>query len=259
MLKRLSLMSAAFLFIAFSNVQAAGLEAAVGGWRQSLSGTLSYSESQIADTIDLENDIHFDDESRIFGRAKIDMPLFLPNLYLMATPMEFEGNGTKSGTLQFGNDTFDFSAGLTSKITLNQYDVGLYYGLPFVRTASLGNLNVDVGLNVRIVDLEAKVRGTSTATGQIVQESKSVTLPVPMLYVGVQFTPFDALAFEAEGRGIALGDNKLYSVIGRVRYNFAGPVFLAGGYRFDKLEIDEDDVVADADFRGPFIEMGIKF
>jgi hypothetical protein len=80
-----------------------------------------------------------------------------------------------------------------------------------------------------------------------------------MLYVGVQFMPIDSLAIEAEGRGIALGDNKLYSLVGRVRYHFAGPVFVAGGYRFDKLELDEEDVVADIEFKGPFVELGLKF
>ena len=146
---------------------------------------------------------------------------------------------------------------LSAKITLNQYDVGLYYGLPFIKTGTLGKLNVDLGLNIRIADFEATVKGTSG--GVSVAESESLTLPVPMLYLGVQFMPIEALSFEAEGRGIAVGDNKFYSLIGRVRYSFAGPLFVAGGYRFDKVEIDESDVVAEIEFKGPFVEMGLKF
>ena len=53
-------------------------------------------------------------------------------------------------------------------------------------------------------------------------------------------------------------EHKVYSLLGRLRYNVAGPVFLAGGYRFDKVDVDEDDVVVDADFSGPFIEAGLK-
>jgi hypothetical protein len=44
-----------------------------------------------------------------------------------------------------------------------------------------------------------------------------------------------------------------------MRYQFSGPVFAAGGYRYDKLEIDEDNVIVDAEFSGPLIEVGINF
>jgi outer membrane protein len=260
MIRRIALISVACLLCvvaAYSDALAVGLEVAVGGWRQSIGGTLSYSETNIPGVIDLDNDIQFDDETKVAGRLKIDMPAFVPNIYLVAAPMEFEGTGSKSTALNFGDITFDASADLRSKITLNQYDVGLYYGLPFVKTGTLDKLNVDVGLNVRIADFKAEITGASG--GVTVSESQSLTLPIPMLYVGVQFMPISALAIEAEGRGIAVGDNKLYSLTGRVRYNFAGPVFLAGGYRYDKLEIDQDDVDADIEFQGPFVELGLKF
>jgi outer membrane protein len=257
MIRRIAFLCVVCLIAAYSDARAVGIEMAVGGWGQSMGGTLSYSDSSIPDVIDLDNDIRFDDETKAFGRVKIDMPLFIPNIYLVAAPMEFEGTGSKSTTLNFGDITFDAAADLNSKLTLNQYDVGFYYGLPFVKTATLDKLNVDVGLNIRIADFEAEITGASGGTS--VAETKSLTLPIPMLYVGVQFTPISALAFEAEGRGIAVGDNRLYSLIGRVRYNFAGPVFLAGGYRYDKLEIDEESVDAEIDFQGPFVELGLKF
>lgn len=259
MVRRISLICAAIFIAMLSNAQAAGLELAVGGWRQAISGQLSYQALSDQDIIDLENELNLDDESRVTGRAKIDLPLFLPNIYLMAAPMEFEGTGSKSLTFKFGDVQFDGTAGIKAKLTANQYDVGLYYGLPFVETATLGKLNIDVGLNVRFLDLKAHILGRDNSTGNTAEVSKSVTAPVPMLYLAVQFMPVEALAFEAEGRGISVGDNKLYSVVGRVRYNFAGPLFVAGGYRFDKLELDEEDVVADVEFQGPFLEMGLKF
>lgn len=257
MIRRIALFCVICFIAAYSDARAVGLEMAVGGWGQSIGGTLSYSETNIPDVIDLDNDIRFDDETKAIGRVKIDMPAFVPNIYLVAAPMEFEGTGSKSTTLNYGDITFDASADLNAKVTLNQYDVGFYYGLPFVSTATLDKLNVDVGLNIRIADFEGELTGASGGT--TVTETKSLTLPIPMLYVGVQFMPVSALAFEAEGRGIAVGDNRLYSLIGRVRYNFAGPVFLAGGYRYDKLEIDEESVDAEIDFQGPFVELGLKF
>lgn len=260
MVRRISLICAVMIISMLSNAQAAGVELAIGGWRQALSGQLSYQAAGlIDDVIDLEKDTRFDDESRLIGRAKIDMPLFLPNIYLVAAPMEFEGTGRKSVTFNFGGVEFDGTAGFSSKITADQYDLGLYYGLPFLETATLGRLNVDAGLNVRFVDFKAHVAGIDNATSSAVEVSKSISAPVPMLYAAVQFMPIEALSLEAEARGLSIGDNKVYGLIGRVRYQFAGPLFVAGGYRYDKLEVDEDDVVADIEFQGPYIEVGLKF
>ena len=246
------------LAIAVSGANAAGVELAVGGWQQSISGTLGYEAIDDNDILDLEEDISFDDETRVFGRMKIDMPAFFPNIYLVAAPMEFEGSGSKSATVQFGDIAFDGTADLDAEITMNQYDIALYYGLPFVQTASAGVFNIDVGVNVRLVDLKAKVKGVEESTGFTEEEEQSLSIPVPMLYLAVQLMPTDWLAIEIEGRGLAVGDNSLYSLIGRVRYNFAGPVFAAVGYRTDMLDIDEEDVEIDADFNGPFFELGFK-
>jgi len=49
------------------------------------------------------------------------------------------------------------------------------------------------------------------------------------------------------------------TLIGRVRWNAVGPFFVAGGYRYDKYDIDEEGVILDADFSGPFGELGLSF
>lgn len=236
---------------------AAGLEMAVGGWQQNPSGTLSYQASSIDDVLNIEDDLNFDTENRVLGRLKIDMPAFLPNIYLMAAPMEFEGTGRKSVNFTFGDQTFGANTDLYSKVKLNQYDISLYYGIPALHTATAGVLNIDLGLNARIVDLSAEVSGQTS--GVDVSEKESLTVVLPMAYLAVQIMPTDNFAIEAEVRGISISDNSLWSFIGRLRLNIAGPAFVAGGYRLDTLDIDTEDVVVDADFGGPFVEVGLKF
>jgi outer membrane protein len=243
-----------------STAQAVSIEAAVGGWRQDLSGTLSYKALDSTDVLELEDDLAFDEETKPFGRIKIETPAFAPNIYLVGAPAELEGTGRKSVALQFGDTTFNADTLLDAKIRANQYDIGLYYGLPFVRTATAGKLKIDVGLNVRIADLETEITGTSGAS--TVTERESLVVPVPMLYLALTFAPIDAIAFEAEGRGISIGDNRFYSLTGRVRVQLGGPLFIAGGYRLDKLELDDDeddDLITDIELAGPFIELGVKF
>jgi outer membrane protein len=235
-----------------ASVYAFGLDIAVGGWRQSPAGQLGYEPLTSNDILDLETDLNYEDETRFFGRVDIDMPLFIPNVYIMATPMEFDGDGSK--TFKFGDTTIN--GAFYSKLTLDHLDLALYYGIPLLETATFDTLNIDIGLNVRLFDLEATVTETS---GTGVTETESATVPIPMVFVALQFRPIEAIAVEAEGRGISISGNKAYSLIGRLRWNAIGPFFLAGGYRYDKYDIDEEGIIVDADFSGPFAEVGFGF
>jgi outer membrane protein len=230
--KLLMIISLLFLSVTInpSITNAIGVEFAVGGWRQSPQGQVSYKAITDTDFLDLEDDLKYDDETRIFGRLKIDMPLWIPNIYLMATPMKFDGIGQKNVDFKFGDNIFQGNIEFTSEINLDNYDLALYYGLPFVETATVGMLNVEVGVNVRLYDFEGRIE--QTATGLV--ESESFALPIPMVYLATQFRPFDRLGIEAEGRGVIFGDDKVYSLIGRLKLKVFGPLFIAGGYRYDK-------------------------
>ncbi|MEW6674984.1 MAG: hypothetical protein AB1348_03035 [Nitrospirota bacterium] len=81
---------------------ATGLEAAIGLWNQDPQGDIAYKGAALS----LENDMKYSEKTRFFGRAKIDMPLIIPNIYLMATPMKFDGTGSKDVNFTFGDKTF---------------------------------------------------------------------------------------------------------------------------------------------------------
>ena len=232
---------------------------AVGGWQQNAGGTLNYKGFDSDDDIDIADDLDYDSETRVMGRVKIDMPLMVPNIYIIAAPMEFEGTGRKNVSFTFGEVEFSSGADFDSKVTLNQYDLAFYYGIPAINTATAGMLNIDVGLNARFVDFSAEITGEENLTSTTVTEEESLSIVIPMAYAAVQITPMDRFAFEAEARAISISGNSLYSIIGRVRVNLPGPAFIAGGYRHDEIDIDEDDILLEARFSGPFLEVGLAF
>jgi outer membrane protein len=250
----LSLLLAAFLAAPASS-HALGLEAAVGGWMQSPSGTVGYETGiPTADSIDLEKDAGFDDEIQAFGRAKIDLPI-VPNVYLMATPMKFDGKGQKNVNFQFGDFNFTSGVDFEAELTLDHYDIAVYYGIPFLGMATLGKFGAEVGVNLRLLSLDVEV--TQPATG--LTESESFTLPVPMLYAGAQFKPIDLIAIEAEFRGVSFDGNDYFDYIGRLKVKPFGPLFVAGGYRHQSINLDNvEGITVDADIGGPFFEVGIE-
>lgn len=239
------------IFLVPEITSAVGLEVAIGGWRQDPSGDIGYKGEKLS----VENELNYDAETKIFGRAKIDLPLGLPNFYLMATPMKFEGDGSKNINFTFGNKTFTANVPFTSSIRADHYDLCLYYGLPFLKTATLGILNVDLGLNARVIDFKAEI--DQPATG--ISESKSLTIPLPMAYAGIQINLVKLIGVEFEGRGIAFSSNHYYDLIGRLKIKPFKLVFISGGYRYEEAKIDKSDVKANLKFQGPFVETGIEF
>ena len=233
---------------------ALGLEAGVGYWKQTPSGTVSYTpgvEPTPNNTLDFKNDMNYTSKGQPFVRVKAELPLILPNIYFMATPMSFEADGKKDVAFHFGDTTFLANTAFQSKVKMDQYDLAFYY--TFLNVISLGKLNLDLGLNARFIKFEASVtQGANT-------QSKSLSPVVPMLYAGIQIKPIKAFSIEAEGRGIAIGANHYYDFIGRVKIKPLGPLFIAGGYRSEDVKIDINDVKAAVKVSGPFVEAGISF
>jgi outer membrane protein len=245
--------------LAFLPTGASGFEASVGFWRQDPSGDVAYKPVSDSDELDLNQDLNYDRKDKPFGRVKIGLPVFLPNIYLIMTPVKFEGDGSLTRQFKFGNFEFAANEPFHSEVRLDQYDAAFYYSIPFLNTATVGKLKADIGLDVKIVDFESSVSGEEAVTGTAISESQSFTAPFPMIYAAIQLKPVKAFSIEGEGRGMAYNSNHCYDLIGRIKVKPIGPVFIGGGYRYEDVKIDYDDVKASMKFQGPFVEGGVEF
>lgn len=233
---------------------ALGVEAAVNLWEAQAEGSFAYRPVSGDDRFDLEHEAGLDRERNWGGRIKVDLPV-LPDILFQATPMEFSGTGIKGDTFSFGGSSYSANTAFNSKLVLNHYDLGLIFGVPLLETATLKTLNVDFGIVVRRQEVRAELSQPTTGLFTRVDE----TYYLPMGYVAAQVRILKRLAIEAELRGIAYSDNHYYDLLGRVRFDLPGPVFLAGGWRYQEIELDEDGILASVDFSGPFAEIGVGF
>jgi outer membrane protein len=257
-MKRLTLYSVLLLSIAFvaaphSAFAFFGVEAGVGVWNESPSGTFGYKPLTATDNLDLKNDLGFKDASKTFFRVKAELPLILPNLYFMSTPMSFDASGNISRQISYGNTTFPINDPIKSKLKLDHMDLAIYYPIPLLKTATLGVLNVELGLNARKIDFDGTIQdATQTA-------SKKLTVYAPMVYAGVQVKPISMLSAEVEFRGVSVSQSHYYDYIGRVKYSPIPVVFIGAGYRSEDIKIDQSDVKTAVKFSGPFMEAGVSF
>lgn len=238
------------------------LEIAVGAWDQNIQGDLYYNLYNTApDQVDMERDLDLEDDIRGVGYLKLELPV-LPSLYLGITPMEFTGSGQRDRPFIFGDYTFLADRPLKSRVRLNHFDIGLYYSLSFPDMASMKNVKVDLGLNLRTAELDVSVTGAVAAAGggeKLQRESEDYTLPLPMLYGAIQITPVERISVEFEGRGVSLSSDHLISVLGKVKIRTGGALFFAVGYRYDDIRLDEDELNVDSNVRGLFCETGLEF
>ena len=247
-MKKMALMVCLVLCLALPSTSFALLgvldfEAAVGAWYSAPSGDLMYNNSSNT-KYDLEDAFGFEEETAVSGRVKVDLPI-IPVIYVMATPLEFKGN--VNGTIEFNDQTF--SANEDTRLKFDQYDLALYYGVPFLGLATLGTVHINGGINVRVIDVE----------GEVGTESMDMTIPLPMLYLSADISPIDAFSIEAEVRGLSVGYGSMISAIARLRLNTIGPFFVTAGYRYEDMSIDKDDFEADITLSGPFAELGFAF
>lgn len=233
---------------------ALGVEAAVNLWETKATGSLAYQPLAAGDRFDLEHEAGLGREHNWGGRIKVDLPI-LPDILFQATPMAFSGTGSKGGTFSFGGRTYTADTAFNSRLTLDHYDLGLIFGVPLLETATLKTLNIDFGIVVRRQEVRAELAQPSTGQFARVDE----TYYLPMGYLAAQVRLLKKLALEAELRGLAYSGNHYYDLVGRVRYDLPGPVFLAGGWRYQEIELDEDDILASLNFSGPFAEVGVGF
>ncbi len=230
------------------------MDVGVGYWRQTPTGTLDYKPtSAFTGNIDLKDDLFLDTENKPFVRIRTELPLVLPNIYLMATPMSFKGSGPLTRDISYNGQTFAATTNIDSKVDLDHYDLAFFYPIPALKTATLGKLNIDLGLNARKIDFEGTINQGSTSA------SKTLSIYVPMIFVGIQVKPVSAFSIEAEVRGMAYSNSHYYDYIGRLRVNPIPLVFIAAGYRAEDIKIDQSDVKAEIKFGGPFVEAGLSF
>lgn len=253
MIKNKWILAATFVLLTarLSPLFGLGFDAAVGGSRITPWGEAAYKGT----SLDLKNDLNLAQATAVQGRLKAELPLFLPNLYLIAAPMKFEGKGSIGRPFQFAGRSFAANQEFSSSLKLDRYDLAVYYGIPILKTATAGIFNIDLGVNVRLIDFKAEISQAQSG----ISESKSLTFAVPMGYLSFQISPIDLIKIEAELRGIGYKSQRYFDAAGRVKLKVLPLLYIAGGYRFENMHLSQEDVNTDLRFGGPTAEIGVEF
>jgi outer membrane protein len=266
--KRIAVLGLSSIFL-FTGSSKAGFltdfEASVGVIQQKPCGYVSYKPTSDTDKIRVKSDAHVGDETKPWVKSKFEHSIpIIPNIKLAYMPMKFDGGGALPRNINWGNHTYQANADYSFSVKLDRVDATLYYNLPFINTATAGKLDVELGLNVRILMFDGKLNGTTT-TNQKVSESKSMTLPIPMGHLAAEIKPIKQVSLLGEFNYISYNKDTYYDGTAGLRLNSHGLVstslkpFIEVGYRYEKLKLDEKDVKSHLKIKGGYVLVGVRF
>lgn len=239
--------------------QADVLRVEMGGgiWNHELTGTVT-SRDLVGtgfDTFDSDL-LNYDKESNGYAWLNIKHPIpVLPNLRLEYAAIDYSGVSTQSFVFQ----GITYSANAKTDLTLDQFDVIMYYNI----LDNTAWTTIDLGLDIKVIQAEFNA---ADALGNKVHEKE--TLPVPMAYGRLRFEiPGVDIGLEGNMKYTSYKDSKAMDYSVKVDYVLVDilpvDVGLEVGYRFQELDIDGDDfdidTAADVEIDGIFAGAVIKF
>jgi outer membrane protein len=124
-------------------------EASIGLIQQKPGGYVSYKAGSEEDKIDVKDDVHLGDKTKPWVKLKLEHSIpVIPNIKLAYMPMRFDGSGKIEREIRWGDYTYQADADFNLSVKLDRVDATLYYNLPFIKTATAGKLDVELGLNI---------------------------------------------------------------------------------------------------------------
>jgi outer membrane protein len=217
-----------------------------GVWNETPEGNIIQPSNATTPTVDVKNQLFWSEESQGYLFATLEHPVpILPNVRLSYISLDHAGSGDT--TFEFDGITYG-PANVANEFSIEQTDLLFYYEV-------LDNVvSLDLGLNVRLLDISFKINDGTNNT------SESVSAPVPMLYGMVGGSPWPGVLLSAEANYMAYSGSTISDFNAKISYTTDFFVGFEAGYRTQTIELDDvDDTNANLDFKGPFIGAYVKF
>jgi outer membrane protein len=202
--------------------------------------------------IDIEDDLDFDDKSEVMA----EVALLLGSFRLSAgyLPLDFSGTSILSRDINFENQVFQANTPVEGNLDVDIYDLALAWHIVNIDDAPV-RFQFGPELSVKIVDGEVSVVDQTTG----IREEVSGTAPVPTIGARARVGLGDFVAVIGRVGYLEVSGNSFLDADAQVEFSPLPFVGVFGGYRHLDLDIDEDDILIDATFAGPYAGAFVRF
>lgn len=202
--------------------------------------------------IDLEDDLSLDDSKELYAELAVNLGDF--RLSAAYQPLSFSGTNTLSQAIEFNGTVYNVDDTVRGDIDLDMYDVACSWHL-----INLDDLPVrlQLGPEIAVKVFSGDLSVQSKATG--VKETISGTAPVPTIGARARVGLADFLAVVGRIGFAEYSGNSFLDADAQLEFSPLPMVGLFAGYRYLDLDIDENDIVIDATFTGPYAGAFVRF
>jgi len=225
----------------------------VGYQELSPSGNFTGTENGIGTSVDIEDDLNFDDSEDVTAEVALQLgPFRLSAGYL---PLKFSGTGVLSQGFIFNDEPFVAGTTVKGDIDVDLYDVGLTWYLINFDDLPV-RLQFGPEIAVKIVDGSLSVE---SKTFPELSEDVSGTAAAPTIGARARVGISDFIALVGRVGYIEYDDNTFLDADGQIEISPIPLVGIYGGYRYLDIDIDESDLILDATFEGPYAGAFLRF
>ena len=247
------------LFICFSVVFGIALpvsafELGVRGyyWFPELSGVIRVDDAGIVGTeLDLEDDLGIDNES--YPVIEVLAGIGKHHLSLAYYNLDYDGDTVLTKDIYFNGELFHANERVVSNLKYDNYDVMYRYDLIDLENFLAGG---SLGLVARVMVFD----GSTSIASATVTTKEDFTAPIPMVganfHVGILK---DILEARVLVTGIGYSDNTAFDGQAEISLTPFPFIDIHGGYRFLKIDVEEDDVKFDFDNSGLYVALTVSF
>lgn len=246
----LTLIGATILLSTQVQADVVGIQFGADAWTPDYKGDIKFDTSSSDGTvIDLEDDLGFGDESHSTLWVKIEHPVpIIPNIKIVASDLDASASSTLTRDITYGDETFSASEDINTRFDMSNTEFTLYYEL-------LDNwINLDAGLTIRQYDGKSTIRTSTTSA------TEGLDFAVPLLYLDARVDlPFTGFFVDSTLNTISVDDNSISDVSVSLGYESNFGLGARLGIRTLDLEFNEDDVAADLEFQGTYLNVFYHF
>jgi outer membrane protein len=217
------------------------------------SGDVAVSVDSLDGTVaDLDDDLGVDDSDDYFVEAALQLGSF--RLFAAYLPLDFSGDSVLPRDIDFNGETFAQGSRVESDVDIDIYEAGLAWYL-----VNLDDLPVRIQFGpevaVKYVDASVKMQDKDYS----LDESESLGVPVPTLGARARVAIADYLGVVGRVGYMQYDGNDFLDVDAQVEFSPIPLVGLFGGYRYLDIDVDDNDVLIDATFAGPYVGALVRF
>lgn len=216
------------------------------------SGDISGSGSTIDTSLDIEDDLDWDDSRDMLGELSLDWGR--SQLSFSYLPIEFSGRSLMEIDGYYNGQSFSAGDHVSSDVKFDLYDLGYtFYLIDMKEVPTPFRLGVEFAIKLADIEIEF----TDEAAG--IHENDSVVAPLPTLGMRTCIALTEHIALTGRAGYIEYDENHLFDGNVQLEYLPIKNGGLFAGYRYFDLAVDESDVDVNLEFAGPYAGIMIHF